>query len=235
MKILIVEDDPNLREGISVLLRSEDYETLAAADGEQGLALFKLASPDFCLLDVMMPKLDGFELCRRIRQIDEHVPILFLSAKGDEFDHVLGLELGADDFVVKPFKPRELIARIRAIARRRTVPERALQGEAEEPPDSFDFGIIRVDTAALRASGGDSSVELSRREVLILWLLKQREGKVVTRDALFDFCWGRDYLPSSRALDQQISVLRRKIEEDPGKPTLIRTVHGEGYRYEEPR
>ncbi|MEM1191608.1 MAG: response regulator transcription factor [Pseudomonadota bacterium] len=232
MKILIVEDDKNLREGISVLLRSEGYETLTASDGEQGLALFKLASPDFCLLDVMMPKLDGFELCRRMRQLDEVVPILFLSAKGEEFDHVLGLELGADDFVVKPFKPRELIARIRAIARRRIVTARVDPEETQEPPDRFDFGTLSVDAAALRASAKDASAELSRREVLILWLLKQREGKVVTRDALFDFCWGRDYLPSSRALDQQISVLRRKIEADPANPRLIRTVHGEGYRYE---
>ena len=233
MNILIVEDDQHLRDGLSALLQSEGYDTLIAEDGLRGLELFETSRPDFCLLDVMMPGIDGFELCRRIRQLDEAVPVLFLSARGEEFDHVVGLELGADDFVVKPFKPRELVARIRAISRRRAASSNISQGETPEAPDAFDFGSLRIDARALRAVAGDHDpIALSRREVAILWLLRFRQGQVVTRDMLFDFCWGRDYLPSSRALDQQISVLRRKIDIDGAPSPLIHTVHGEGYRFE---
>ncbi len=234
MKLLIVEDDRDLRNGLCDLLQAEGYETLAAADGVQGLELFTKSRPDFCVLDVMMPGMDGFELCRRIRQLDEGVPVLFLSAREEETDHVVGLELGADDFVVKPFKPRELVARIRAIARRRVSLPREVVVNRSEPPDSFDFGPCTVDAKSLRVLGATgAATSLSRRELMILWVLKAREGEVVTRDTLFDLCWGRDYLPSSRALDQQISVLRRKLDLESGHASLIQTVHGEGYRYEQ--
>lgn len=233
MKLLIVEDDQHLREGISDLLEAEGYETITAADGGFGLRLFKQSRPDFCLLDIMMPGMDGFELCREIRKIDEDVPVLFLSARETETDHVVGLELGADDFVVKPFKPRELIARIRAISRRRLPPARALRRDPSRIPDRFDFGTCTVYVKSLRLVRDDGAeIGLTRRELMILWLFSIRPGEVVTRDTLFDECWGRDYLPSSRALDQQISVLRRKLASGSRSTSLIHTVHGEGYRYE---
>lgn len=239
MNILIAEDDDNLRNGIAELLRLEGHECTSVGDGDQALASFISQVPDFCVLDVMMPGLDGFELCRRIRQQNAQVPILFLSAKDEEIDHVVGLELGADDFVVKPFQPRELVARIRAIARRRVLGEgqRSYQGpergDAKATENPFFMDDLEVDARSLRASRPGLIVALSRRELKILQLLKRRAGEVVTKQALYDACWGRDYLPSSRALDQQMLVLRRKIERDPGNPRLITTIHGEGYRYEE--
>ncbi|MEM1141541.1 MAG: response regulator transcription factor [Pseudomonadota bacterium] len=233
MKVLIVEDDDHLRHGLSVLLAQEGYEPLAAESGSLGLELFTQNQPDFCVLDITLPGLDGFELCREIRQRDAHVPVLFLSARESEIDQVVGLEIGADDFVVKPFRPRELIARVRAIARRRSEEVVKSDDKKDQVPDAFDFAPFQVDTRALRALLGDAgAVDLSRREVRILWLMKQHQGDVVTRDALFDACWGRDYLPNSRALDQQMSVLRRKLEKLSHSQAPIQTVHREGYRFE---
>jgi DNA-binding response OmpR family regulator len=228
MKVLIAEDDLNICRGLQDLLENEGYDILEALDGEQALALFQSERPDFVLLDIMMPKRDGYDVCREIRRHDAHVPVIFISAKSEEIDRVIGLELGADDYIVKPFGTREVIARIRAVTRRclsARQPPRAV-------PQSLRLGELEVFPAQLRARRGDQQIELSLRDVNILRLLHARRGHVVTRDELYDACWGRRYLPSSRTLDQHISKLRKTIEHDPRNPRIIRTVHGIGYRYD---
>lgn len=225
MRILIAEDDAHLRRGLADLLGREGYDCLTAADGRSALAFFNSAAPDFCILDVMLPKLDGFAVCTRIREQDSRVPILLLTARGQENDRVRGFECGADDYVPKPFGTRELVVRIKAIARR-AAPRAP---EAREP---FSLGDLAIDPRALRAFRQGAAIELTRREVDLLVLLHARTGLAVSRDELLDRCWGRDYMPNSRSLDQFVFALRRKIERDPSEPRIICTVHGVGYRYD---
>jgi DNA-binding response OmpR family regulator len=225
MKILIAEDDPNLRAGLADLLALEGLDCIAAEDGEAAWTAFVEQAPALCLLDVMMPRLDGLALCRRIRERDTTTPILLLSARGAEIDRVVGLEIGADDYIAKPFSARELVARIKAALRR---------VKAQAPADAtFRMGDLLIDPQALRAARGGAGIALSPRELAVLRALFHRKGKAVTRDELFDLAWGRGYMPNSRALDQYVSSLRKKIELDPARPKIIQTVHGVGYRYEE--
>lgn len=222
MKILVAEDDPVTLDTVSACLEAEGFTVITAANGREALERWRETKPDMLCLDIMMPELDGFEVCKRIRKEDSKVPILFLSAKNEEVDIVVGLELGADDFVRKPFGKRELLARVRAALRRgRTALRRAV---------SFDFGDWTVYPTQLRAELGEVEIELSPREVAMLTLLRERSGEVVTRDAMLDRCWGVDYYPESRTLDQHIAKLRKKIEPDPGNPRWIETVRGMGYR-----
>jgi DNA-binding response OmpR family regulator len=227
MRVLLAEDDRNTLEGLRDILEREGYETVTAGDGVEALAAFEEHRPDFICLDIMMPGVDGYELCRRFRASDPRVPIIFISAKSEEIDKVVGLELGADDFIMKPFGVREVVARIRAITRR-CMAER----EPAEQPRSFRMGELEVFPAELRARRGGETIDLSLREVKILELLYRRKGEVVERDAFFDACWGLDYVPNSRTLDQHISQLRKRIERDPKSPEIIATVHGAGYRYD---
>jgi DNA-binding response OmpR family regulator len=229
MKILIAEDDDLTRRGLRQLLEGEGYAVVEARDGEEALRLEAGESPDLLLLDIMMPRLDGFEVCRRIRARSRAVPILFLSAKGEEIDRVVGLELGADDFISKPFGTREVVARIRAVTRR-TLASRAVDGG--DDCARFRMGDLEVAPDELRAFRGELAVDLSLRDVRILRLFAANPGKVLDRNLILNCCWGVDYLPSSRTLDQHIAQLRKKIEVDPAAPTLIRTVHGAGYRYD---
>lgn len=226
MKVLVAEDDVHMREGIVETLATEGYTTIAAADGASALELFVAERPDFVLLDIMMPGLSGYDVCRKIREQDEGVPILFLSAKSEEIDKVLGLELGADDYVMKPFGVRELLARIRALCRR------AMVRRPSEESQTFTLGPIEVIPAELRAVCGDQTVELTLREVVLLRCFCKHPGQVLSRDQLFSAGWGVEHYPNSRTLDQHISKLRRKIESDPKNPTIIRTVHGIGYRFD---
>ena len=227
MKVLVAEDDAHTREGLSEILSAEGYEVLVASDGREAFELFERESPDFVCLDVMMPGVDGYEVCKRIRSLNATVPIIFISAKSEEIDKVLGLELGGDDFIVKPFGVKEVIARIRAVSRRFL----AAKGEGEAPA-SFEMGDLEVLPAELRARRGDQVFDLSLRDVKILQFLHANRGKALDRNAIFNHCWGMHYLPSSRTLDQHISQLRKRIEVDPKSPKIIRTVHGLGYRYD---
>ncbi|NQT89475.1 response regulator transcription factor [bacterium] len=227
MNVLIAEDDPHTRAGLAEILQAEGYHTILAANGAEAIEKFRAEEPDFVCLDVMMPGVDGFEVCRTLRKENDSLPIIFISAKSEEIDKVLGLELGADDFIVKPFGVKEVVARIRAVTRR------CMAANPEPANASFRMGDLDVIPSELRARRGEETMDLSLRDVTVLRLLYDNPGKVVDRNMLFNEIWGIDYLPNSRALDQHISQLRKRIEADPKNPTLIRTVHGVGYRYEE--
>jgi DNA-binding response OmpR family regulator len=227
MKILIAEDDEHTREALREVLSMEGYEVVTASDGLQAVDFFRATKPDFVCLDVMMPGQNGYEACKQIRRHDEQVPILFLTAKAEEIDAVLGLELGADDYMTKPFGVKEIIARIRAITRRTAARSAKKSGE-----DEFMMDDLRIVPAELRAYRGTTDLQLSPRDLKVLRLLHEKRGKVVDRNQLADEVWGIDYFPESRALDQHISQLRKRIEKDPANPRIIRTVHGAGYRFE---
>tara|TARA_Y100001934_G_C12222777_1_gene711532 strand:- start:359 stop:1045 length:687 start_codon:yes stop_codon:yes gene_type:complete len=227
MKVLIAEDDSLIRQGLRELLQVEGYQVIEAPDGAVALASFREHQPDFVCLDVMMPHLSGYDVCRQIRQENSDVPIIFITAKSEEIDKVLGLELGADDFITKPFGVREVQARVRAVSRR------CLKRQTPSPEkEPFDMGDLTIHPLELRAKRGEEAIDLSLRDLAILQLLHERAGQVVDRQLMTDECWGHDYLPNSRHLDQQISQLRKRIEVDPKNPQIIRTVHGAGYRYE---
>ena len=233
MKILIAEDDLHIRQGLSDLLSQEGYEIETAENGKIALELFQKQKPQFVILDIMMPEMDGYSVCREIRAVDNDIPIIFLSAKSEEIDRVIGLELGADDYISKPFGTREVVARIRAITRRylkTSAPTSSASTETQV--DSFKFGELEILPNELRAKKGSVCIDLSLREVKVLQTLAKHQGEVVSRDLLFNECWGYDHMPNSRTLDQHISKLRKLIEDDPADPQLIKTVHGAGYRYE---
>lgn len=222
MTILIAEDDSVTLESLAACLEPEGFRVLKARNGEEALQLWQKHQPDLLCLDIMMPGVDGYEVCRRVRAADASVPILFLSAKSEEIDVVVGLRLGADDFVRKPFGKHELIARIGTALRRTRA--------ARSPAVSFQMGPLRILPAELRAQRGDAaSVDLTPREVSILKLLHERAGQVLSRDTLLDVCWGLDYMPESRTLDQHIAKLRKKIERE--SEEIIETVRGVGYRW----
>ncbi len=226
MKVLIAEDDDNTRNGLREILDEEGYQVLMAANGRQALELYEHEQPDFLCLDIMMPEINGYDVCREIRKKKSDVPIIFISAKSEEIDKVLGLELGADDFITKPFGVKEVVARIRAVTRR------YLNSAAVNNHEPFNFGPYTVYPRELRAKSEEQTVELSWRDIQILKLLYTNRGHIVNREQFFKECWNLDGVPNSRTLDQHISQLRKKIEPDPKDPTLILTVHGIGYRHQ---
>ncbi len=223
MKLLLADDDPITLETLEACLVPEGFAVLLAKDGRQALELWDKHRPDLLCLDIMMPYIDGYEVCRQVRAVDAEVPVLFLSAKSEEIDVVVGLQLGADDFVRKPFGKHELLARIRLALRR-------LQ-RSSRVPRSFAMHELVVYPHELRAQKAENSIDLSPREAAILSLLHERAGEAVDRDTLLDRCWGIDYFPDSRTLDQHIAKLRKRIETDPANPTIIETVRGVGYRF----
>lgn len=227
MKILIAEDDPVTLDSIEMCLSDEGFATVTATDGSAAVESWKTESPDLVCLDIMMPGIDGYEVCRTIRNTDKHLPILFLSAKNEEIDVVVGLEIGADDFIRKPFGKHELIARIRSALRRVE-----LTGSDHHSSSITIGGRLELFPRQLRAvdHSRDIEINLSPREISILQLLHKCRGDAVHRDQILDQCWGLDYYPESRTLDQHIVNLRKKIEPDPANPTLVETVRGVGYR-----
>lgn len=224
MIILLAEDDPVTREAVSELLEGDGHRVIAAKNGLEAIEAWRTHRPGLVLLDIMMPGASGYDVCRAIRRDDRRTPIVFLSAKSEEVDVVLGLELGADDFLRKPFGKHELLARVRAVMRRHEEPQ---AGEV------ISFGQWQVHPKRLVAIRGCSEIELTVREVKVIALLSSRRGEVVTRDELLNECWGLEYFPESRTLDQHVLNLRKKIEADPSRPVLIETVRGAGYRFPE--
>ena len=226
MKVLIAEDEDHIRKGLVDILKTEGYETIAASDGQMAQDYYFQYQPDFVCLDIMMPIINGYEVCKTIRNHNQHIPIIFISAKSEEIDKVLGLELGADDYINKPFGVKEVVARIRAITRRCMLTQKA-KGNVI---NTFQLHNLTIVPAELIAYVNDQKIELSLRDIKILSFFYQRQDQAVDRDAIFNACWGHDYLPSSRTLDQHISKLRKKIEKDPKNPRIIQTIHGFGYR-----
>ena len=223
-KILVVEDDLAILRGLKDNLECESYDVLTAADGEQGYALLKENRPDLVILDLMLPRMSGQQFCRSARAEGIRTPILILTARGRELDRVAGLDLGADDYVTKPFSVPELMARVRALIRR------VQQSKTGDLPGELQCDDVSVDFKCFEARKAGSIIEMSRKEFGILRLLAARVGEVVSRDELLDEVWGYDQHPTTRTVDNHIALLRAKIEKDPAKPCRLLTVHGVGYR-----
>lgn len=221
-RIAIIEDDHSVRRSLQLNFELEGFDVLTAEDGEAGVELVNAETPDVIILDVMMPKKDGLQACRELRNAGVSTPLILLTARSAEVDKVLGLELGADDYLAKPFGMRELIARVRALLRR---------SSKTEEIDSIEFDDIHIDFKAYRAEKNDQPLELSAREYRLLRYLVAKNGSVVTRDELLDEVWGYNSYPSTRTVDNHIARLRQKVEADIGDPRHIVTVHGVGYKF----
>ena len=223
VKVLIIEDEPNMVLGLKDTCEYEGYEVSVARDGKEGLAKASAEKPDIILLDVMLPLMSGIDVCRTLRTRGIETPILMLTARGQEMDKVVGLEVGADDYVTKPFSIKELLARIRAHLRR----------AAKQVADieSFNFGNVELNFKKYVARKSGEALDLSAREFEILRYLIRRRGEIVTRDQLLDEVWGYDSTPVTRTVDNHIARLRQKIERDPSDPKHIITVHRIGYRF----
>ncbi len=224
-KILVVDDDANICELLRLYLTKEGYQVTTAGDGEEGLEKFNQIKPDMVLLDVMMPRMDGLEVCRRIRKAG-NTPVMMLTAKGETFDKVLGLELGADDYVTKPYSARELIARIRAGLRRRAA-------EPDMPMDAvLTGGPVRMDIDRHVVTVNGEEVPMPLKEFELLEILLRNVGRVMTRGQLIERVWGADYVGDTKTLDVHIKRLRSKIEPDSSAPRYVVTVRGLGYKFE---
>ena len=223
-KILIVDDQEELLRGLAVNFRREGYEVLTATSGEAALGLAPREAPDLIVLDVMMPGMSGFDVCRELRRRGIETPIIMLTARGEEIDRVVGLEVGADDYLTKPFSLRELLARVRARLRRRSPAPIGTLGR-------YRLGEVEIDFERLRAERGGRALDMSAKEFDLLGLLVRRRGEVLTRDEILRQVWGYDDPPATRTVDTHILKLRQKIEDDPGNPAYILTVYGEGYRF----
>ena len=228
--ILIVEDDAAILSGLIDLLEGEGFRVWSARDGGKALGLYRDKQPDLILLDIMIPEKSGYDVCREIRRTDGRTPILMLTAKGEEIDKVVGLEIGADDYIVKPFSVKELLARIRAALRR------AGAGPAESRKKKWDDSIIEfadvtVNPKTLMGKRGRTEFTLTLREVQLLRFFREHEGEVLDRSLILNEVWGLKYEGTTRTLDQHVARLRSKIEKKPSAPEHILTVHGIGYRF----
>ena len=223
VKVLIIEDEPNMVLGLKDSCEYEGYEVAVARDGKEGLEKASTEKPDIILLDVMLPLMSGLDVCRTLRNRGFEIPILMLTARGEEMDKVVGLEVGADDYVTKPFSIKELLARVRAHLRRSSKQLVELE--------SFSFGDVELNFKKLTARKGGQALDVSAREFEILRYLIRHRGETVTRDQLLDEVWGYDSTPITRTVDNHIAKLRQKIEQDPSEPRHIITVHRLGYRF----
>jgi DNA-binding response OmpR family regulator len=223
-KILIVEDDLAILRGLKDNLEFESYEVLTAEDGERGYAALKETKPDLVILDLMLPKMSGTDVCRKVRGEGLTTPILMLTARGEEKDRVAGLDLGADDYVTKPFSVPELLARIRALIRRVDL------AKTGSLPAELRFDEVVIDFKRFETHKSGKAIEMSRKEYGILRLLAARRGEVVERSELLDEVWGYDQFPTTRTVDNHIALLRGKLEDDPAHPRRLITVYGVGYK-----
>ena len=223
-RLLIIEDELPMRTALSDALAAEGYRVLTASDGQAGLDRAVAEKPDLILLDLMMPRLDGFALCAELRRLGHVAPVLMLTAKGQIEDRVKGLDAGADGYLVKPFSTEELLARVRALLRRSQKTLKALR--------TLSLGDVRLDFAQQQAWRGRKALHLTAKEFAVLRLLAEAEGEAVSRDRFLDAVWGYTAFPTTRTVDMHIATLRGKIEKNPDEPRWIKTVHGVGYRLE---
>jgi DNA-binding response OmpR family regulator len=231
-KVLIVEDEPTLVDTLEYNLARQDYQVLTAMDGESALAVARKERPDLIVLDLMLPGIDGVEVCRILRQ-EMSVPILMLTARDEEIDKVVGLEMGADDYMTKPFSMRELIARVKALLRRERLIRRELSAEGEMPAGRLlVFADVSIDLSRREVQRDGEPLHLKPREYELLVFLARHRGMVLSRDLILERVWGWDYDGGSRTVDVHVHWLREKIEPDPKQPTRIVTVRGVGYRFE---
>jgi len=225
-RLLLIDDEANLRHTLSYALRQEGYEVLTAQDGEEGLEIFRTSVPDLVILDVMMPKQDGFEVCRRLRK-ESDVPIVMLTARDTELDKIVGLEIGADDYLAKPFSVRELIARVRAMLRRS-----GRRSEASTTGVVERDGLV-VDPGRHRVTRDNEEVALKPKEFELLVFLITRTGQVFSRDQILAAVWGYDHAGDSRTVDTHVKTLRERLGDDASRPRWIETIRGVGYRFKE--
>ena len=225
-RILVVDDEPNIREVVGLYLRRDGHTVISASDGKEALYLFRRSDPELVILDLMLPKLNGFEVCRRI-QSERRVPVIMLTAKGEEEERIIGLSVGADDYVVKPFSPRELVARVTAVLRR--VEETTTQDNTQ-PVLNFD-GLV-VDPNKREARVGDKPVTLTAREFDLLHYLASSPGRVYTRDHLMETVWGYTFAAETSTVTVHMRRLREKIEPEPASPRYLQTVWGVGYKFD---
>src|SRR3989454_9529104 len=225
-RILVIEDETPMRTGLQDVLQAEGYRVLTAADGEEGLRRAVEEKPDLVLLDIMMPRLDGFAVCEELRRLSNPVPVLMLTAKGQVQDRVTGLDAGADDYLVKPFSTDELLARVRALLRRRH--------RTGHAPTALKLGEVQIDLLKQTALRGRKPVHLTAKEFAMLRLMAEAQSEPVTRERFLDVVWGYTAFPTTRTVDNHIASLRAKLEADPDQPRWIKTVHGVGYRLELP-
>ena len=222
-KILVVEDEPKMVAGLRDNFEFEGYEVITAADGVEGLQRAMGEAPDLVVLDVMMPRLSGLEVCKQLRAQRGSIPIIMLTARGQEVDKVLGLELGADDYVTKPFSIRELLARVKAVLRRTAI--------VPEHQDQHSFGDVEVDLRRCRVIRGGRALDISSKEFELLKYFVCHSGETLSRDRLLEEVWGYDNYPTTRTVDTHLVRLRQKLEPDPEQPQFFLTVHGTGYRF----
>lgn len=223
-KILIIEDEEDLVKGLKLNLADEGYEVDWASDGVEGLRKALEEQPDLIILDIMLPKMNGLDICRELRKKNISIPIIMLTAKGEEIDKVLGLEIGADDYMTKPFSIRELLARIKAHLRRE-------KRERKTVPEVYRFGDVEIDFTHFKVKRKDKELDLTSLEIEILKYFIAHREEVVSREALLDEIWGYEKYPTTRTIDNHILKLRKKIEGDPSHPEYILSVYGEGYRF----
>jgi two-component system alkaline phosphatase synthesis response regulator PhoP len=222
-RILVVEDEPDMLMGLQDNLQFEGYKVVTAKDGQEALDKVNDARPDLILLDIMLPKLNGYEVCKQLRQRGVQTPIIMLTAKSQEVDKIVGLELGADDYSTKPFSIRELLARIKAVLRRPRRPPQRI--------DTYQFGHVKVDFRKSIAIKRGATIELSHYEAEILRVLITNKGEPISRNRLLDEVWGYELYPTTRTIDNHVVKLRQKVEDDPHNPVHIVTVHGMGYKF----
>jgi DNA-binding response OmpR family regulator len=228
--ILVVEDDENIRTGLVDTLESEGYRATPAVDGKDALEKFPADPYDLVLLDIMMPEISGYDVCRSLRSQRPDVPVIMLTAKGEEIDKVIGLQLGADDYITKPFGVHELLARISAVLRRTRRP--VMKGQEEiRGPDRFQFGTADVHVREYKVRLGDEVFDISIRELQLLKFFHAHPNEVLSRDQILNAVWGIQYSGTTRTLDQHVARLRKKVEQDPARPRYLKTVYGVGYRF----
>ena len=223
-RVLIVDDNPDIREVLGTYAAKEGFEPITAKDGFEALDLFRKTSPAVILLDVMMPGMDGYRVCERIRS-ESDVPIILITAKGEDYERVMGLDIGADDYIVKPFNANEVMARVRAVLRRMA------RVEQKEEKKILSISNLTINIESYSVYVGAEKLPLTKKEVETMWILAENPSKVFTRDNLLDSLWGQDYFGELKIVDVNIRRLRIKIEDNPTKPTYVNTVWGYGYKW----